>query len=307
MPVLDWWEAATPARRRLFLKAVRSGQIEVAALPFNNTPFMDAAQWQTMTHWLPDDLWKEVQPRVAIQNDVNGLPRAAALALLDRGVRHLFTGINEDSGGVPFPRNSAFWWRMPDGRRLFVWLNTGYGSGFDFFEPAEWRRGPVPRAADAAFRPPATATSCDPTNHRSAPPTRYASNASAASSPAATGTRSSPFPSPASGDSTTTRPSRPWPGLWPLGIGSASPRAFVSPPSATPCSASKPPSVPPPRIHRGMDRLVGQRHRLVAARRRRQPRRQTLPRRRPIAPLGPAHPVRHPHPRRPLSRPLPVR
>jgi hypothetical protein len=154
MPVNDWWQQATPARRKAFLKAVRSGQIEVTALAFNNTPFMDAAQWQTMVHWLPEDVWNKVRPKVAIQDDVNGLPRAGALALLDRGVHYLFTGINEDSGGVPFPRPSGFWWRMPDGRRLFVWLNIGYGSGFDFFEPGEWRRGPVPRASDATYRPP---------------------------------------------------------------------------------------------------------------------------------------------------------
>jgi hypothetical protein len=154
MPVNDWWQAATPARRRQFLKAVRSGQLEVTALACNNTPFLNAAQWQTMTHWLPEDVWKQVRPTVAIQDDVNGLPRAGALALLNRGVRHVFTGINEDSGGLPFPRPAAFWWKMPDGRRLFVWLNIGYGSGFDFFEPAEWRRGPVPRAADATYRPP---------------------------------------------------------------------------------------------------------------------------------------------------------
>jgi hypothetical protein len=154
MPVNDWWQAADSARRRQFLKAVRSGQLEVTALAFNNTPFMDAAQWQTMVHWLPEDFWKQVHPRTAVQDDVNGLPRAAALALLDRGVKYLFTGINEDSGGVPFPRPSAFWWRMPDNRRMFVWLNIGYGSGFDFFEPGEWRRGPVPRAADTTYRPP---------------------------------------------------------------------------------------------------------------------------------------------------------
>jgi alpha-mannosidase len=77
---------------------------------------------------------------------VNGFPRAGAKALLDRGIHRLFTGINEDSGGPPFRRPSAFWWKQPDGRRLFVWLNQGYGSGFDFFERAEWRRGPVPRA-----------------------------------------------------------------------------------------------------------------------------------------------------------------
>jgi len=154
LAVNDWWQAASPDRRKRFLKAVRSGQLEVSALACNNTPFMDAHQWQTMVRWLPDEVWKHVRPTVAIQDDVNGFPRAGAIALLDRGVRRLFTGINEDSGGVPFPRPSGFWWKLPDGRRLFVWLNIGYGSGFDFFESTEWRRGPVPRAADANFRPP---------------------------------------------------------------------------------------------------------------------------------------------------------
>ena len=37
---------------------------------------------------------------------------------------------------------------------MFVWLNIGYGSGFDFFEAGEWRRGPVPLAADTRYRPP---------------------------------------------------------------------------------------------------------------------------------------------------------
>jgi len=154
MPVNDWWQSASPARRKQFLDAVHAGQLEVTALAYNNTPFMNAAQWRTMVHWLPDDVWQQVEPKVAIQNDVNGMPRAGALVLLDRGVRYLFTGINEDSGGVPFPRPSAFWWKMPDGRRMFVWLNIGYGSGFDFFEPGEWRRGPVPLAADTRYRPP---------------------------------------------------------------------------------------------------------------------------------------------------------
>jgi hypothetical protein len=154
MPVYDWWQLATPARRRQFLDAVRAGQLEITALACNNTPFLNAAQWQMMAHWLPEELWRQVNPKVAVQNDVNGMPRAGALELLNRGVRYLFTGINEDSGGVPFPRPSAFWWKMPDGRRMFVWLNIGYGSGFDFFEPAEWRRGPVPSAADTRYRPP---------------------------------------------------------------------------------------------------------------------------------------------------------
>lgn len=152
--VEDWWRAAPPARREDFLRALRSGQLEVAALPFNQTPFLNARQWQTMLHWLPEELWQQFRPTVAVQNDVNGFPRAGARAVLDRGIRHLFMGINADSGGPPFYRPGAFWWKMPDGRRLFVWLNHSYPAGFDFFEPAEWRRGPVPRAGDLQFRPP---------------------------------------------------------------------------------------------------------------------------------------------------------
>jgi hypothetical protein len=150
----DWWQAASPARRKEFLKAVRAGQIEVAALPFNNTPFLNRDQWQTMTHWLPEDLWKDLKPQTAVQNDVNGFPRAGAKALLDRGVRYLFSGINSDSGGPPLPRLTAFWWKQPDGRKFFVWMSLTYGDGFFFFETEEWRRGPLPRAADGLYRPP---------------------------------------------------------------------------------------------------------------------------------------------------------
>ena len=152
--VQDWWDAASSSRRKAFLKAIRSGQLEVSALPFNQTPFLDHAQWQRMLHWIPEELWREFKPAAAMQNDVNGFPRAGAMALLDRGIRHLFMGINADSGGAPFSRPSAFWWKMPDGGRLFVWLNDHYGSGYDYFEASEWRRGPVPAAADARFRPP---------------------------------------------------------------------------------------------------------------------------------------------------------
>ncbi len=152
--VLDWWEAASPERRQELLSAIASGQLEISALPLNNTPFLDAAQWRTMLHWLPDELWTKARPKVAIQNDVNGMPRAGAMALLDRGVRYLFSGINEDSGGAPMNRPSAFWWKMPDGRRMFVYLNFSYPMGYWFFEPVEWRRGPVPRAGDTRYRPP---------------------------------------------------------------------------------------------------------------------------------------------------------
>jgi Glycosyl hydrolases family 38 N-terminal domain len=150
----DWWQAASPARRKDFLKALRSGQLAVAALPFNQTPFQNAAQWRTMLHWVPEELWRQFQPAVALQSDVNGFPRAGAMALLDRGITRLCMSINGDSGGPPCFRPSAFWWKMPDGRRLFVYLNDSYPNGYDFFESTHWRRGPVPFASDTRYRPP---------------------------------------------------------------------------------------------------------------------------------------------------------
>ena len=92
--------------------------MDVAALPCNQAPFLDAAQWQTMLHWIPEDLWQRCQPAVALQSDVNGFPRAGARAMLDRGVHRLLMSINGDSGGPPLQRPGAFWWKMPDGRRL---------------------------------------------------------------------------------------------------------------------------------------------------------------------------------------------
>ena len=154
VPVCDWWEAAAPPRREEFLKAVRSGRLEIAALPLNQTPTLNRRQWHTMLHWIPEDLWRQLDPKVAIQSDVNGVPRAAAAALLDRGIRFLLMSINSDSGGAPLKRPSAFWWKMPDGQRMFVWLNYSYPQGFYFFESRSWRQGPLPRAADTRYRPP---------------------------------------------------------------------------------------------------------------------------------------------------------
>lgn len=124
----DWWAQAPPARRDEFLRLVKAGRMDVMGLPFNQTPLLDARQWDRMFEWIPASLWRAVAPRAAMQNDVNGFPRAGAKRLLDRGIGHLLMGINADSGGPPFFRPSAFWWKQPDGRRLFVWLGEHYGS-----------------------------------------------------------------------------------------------------------------------------------------------------------------------------------
>lgn len=149
----DWWRVTPASRHRELVAMVDAGQMDVMALPFNQAPFLNAMQWDQALHWVPEEVWQAVRPRAAMQNDVNGLPRAGAMRLLDRGVSHLLMGINADSGGPPFRRPAPFWWTMPDGRRLFVWLGYHYGNAFSFFEAKNWIRQ-QPKWAATEFRPP---------------------------------------------------------------------------------------------------------------------------------------------------------
>ena len=132
----DWRRSANAARQAEFMSLLRAGSIDVMGMPFNQTPFLNAMQWRKMMTWIPEEQWRVLGIKAAMQNDVNGLPRAGAMALLDRGVRRLLMGINADSGGPPFKRPSAFWWKMPDNRRMFVWLGEHYGSAMNYLKPA---------------------------------------------------------------------------------------------------------------------------------------------------------------------------
>lgn len=149
----DWWKAMNAQRRSELVRMVQLGRMDVMALPFNQAPFMDARQWKAALDWLPGELQKLLKPRAAMQNDVNGFPRAGAMLLLDRGIRHLLMGINADMGGPPFRRPSAFVWKMPDGRKMFVWLGDHYGTAYSYFETARWQFGQA-KGASTMLRPP---------------------------------------------------------------------------------------------------------------------------------------------------------
>ena len=186
----------------------------------NNTPFLNRQQWQKMLHWLPEDLWQRVRPKVAVQDDVNGFPRAGALALLDRGIHRLFTGINErqrrpavsrvrrPSGGrCPTAAGCSSTWAIAIRRAMISssrW-NGVTGRCRRPATPAIGRRGPA--ISSAATRP------------RCARRTAICSNGFAAWRRKAIATRCCCSRSPISGGSTTTRRFRRWPISWPRGTG----------------------------------------------------------------------------------------
>lgn len=153
--VYDWWQDASPARRKDLLKAVKSGQFEVTAAPFNVNPLHNREQVEKMLNWIPQELWEAFHPQVAVQNDVNGFPRALVSGLMDKGIKHFWSGLNLHWGGIFHTPPHAFWWQMPDGRKAFVWLGMPYWEGYLFFDKAEWRYAQRP-ASDTQFRTPRT-------------------------------------------------------------------------------------------------------------------------------------------------------
>lgn len=150
-----WWRLNTPQRRKELIRAIKSGQLEITAMPFNVHPFHNEAQVDKLTNWTSDELWNMFKPEVAMQNDVNGFPRSSAMKLMDKGIKYFWSGLNLHWGGIFHKPPYAFWWKMPDGRKALVWLGMSYWEGFDFFEPRQFRYAQR-IASNTQFRTPRT-------------------------------------------------------------------------------------------------------------------------------------------------------
>ena len=121
------------------LDMIENKQIGINAMPFHIHPYAKKEQWDEMFDWIPKDMWSQLDIEVGMQHDVNGFPRAAATRLLDRDIHYIWTGINPHWGGSPVEQPGAFWWKMPDDRKLLVWSGYPYWQGYLFFAEKEWR------------------------------------------------------------------------------------------------------------------------------------------------------------------------
>ena len=152
-PVYEWWKEASRDQRDRLIEAIRSGQFEVTGFPFNNTLFFNEDQWDKLSNWIPDELWKAFGPRCGMQIDVNGVSIAGMMRAVQKGIAFLWVGPNRYLGRTPFDTPSVFHWKMPDGNTVFVWVNPVYCNGFGLFHE-NWRQGPVPAASDLCYRAP---------------------------------------------------------------------------------------------------------------------------------------------------------
>lgn len=146
-------QGATAEEKSRFADAVRRGQIEVAAMPDNLCGLSDRAEWAAVVDRLAS-LWKTYGSRVAMQNDVNGFPWGILPSLRAHGIDAVWMGCNDDTAVLLTAIPEPWWWEGPDGKKTLVWSAKTYGWGYFLFHDAEWRRGPVPSAADVWYNPP---------------------------------------------------------------------------------------------------------------------------------------------------------
>lgn len=153
LAVSDWLDQADEQQKADFYEAVKTGKLDITAIPFNVTPFHSEQEWDQLMDWMPQSFWDRVPIRTAMQNDINGFSVAAAEKLMDKGVRYLWMGPNIHLAAPPFKTPHAFRWKLPSGRTMLVWLSGHYNGGFYLFNEF-WREGPIPNSHDTCYRRP---------------------------------------------------------------------------------------------------------------------------------------------------------
>ena len=138
-PLYQWWQEASPDRRRKLLRAIDREAIDVNVMPFNIHPLLNDTETEQLLDWIPEELARKFRPRIAIQNDVNGFPRAVASRLPAKGVRYVWLGMN---GRHPFPIPTLSWWQMPDGQKLLLWNGDAYWDAYSYFGTVHWKAHP---------------------------------------------------------------------------------------------------------------------------------------------------------------------
>jgi hypothetical protein len=127
----EWIARRRPETVARFMAQVRSGRIEVAALPFNlHTETCSTEELHGLLRYaraISEHFGLELP--VAYQTDVPGCVAGTVDALADAGVKYLAVAHNWAGRSVPYlgegehlPR--LFWWASPAGNRVLVWMTT---------------------------------------------------------------------------------------------------------------------------------------------------------------------------------------
>lgn len=117
-----------------FKKRVQEGRIELAAMYFN---FDELPEEQVLAASLqPLKRFKEhgLEPKMAMQNDVNGIAWCMNDFYHDLGVKYLNMGTHGHRALICFDKPTLFWWESPSGNRMLAYRAEHYMTGNTVFE-----------------------------------------------------------------------------------------------------------------------------------------------------------------------------
>lgn len=131
-----WLRIRSAAGRAELLDRVRTGRIEVCALPYNMHTEAFSIDELARTLRFARELRRKhgVHVVTAMQTDVPGAAPGLATLLASAGVRYLSVAHNHAGRAVPAQHGGdrlgrAFWWRAANGARVLVWhTETPYGA-----------------------------------------------------------------------------------------------------------------------------------------------------------------------------------
>jgi hypothetical protein len=115
-------------------KRVKEGRIEVTAMYFN---FDELPEEQVLAASLqPLKLFKEnaIQPKLAMQDDVNGIAWCMNDFYHDLGVKYLNMGTHGHRALICFDKPTVFWWESPSGNRMLAYRAEHYMTGNTVFQ-----------------------------------------------------------------------------------------------------------------------------------------------------------------------------
>lgn len=117
-----------------FKQRVKQGRIEVTGMYFNFDELPDeqilAASLQPLQRFKQNNL----EVKVAMQNDVNGIGWCLNDYYSDLGVKYLNMGTHGHRALIAFDKPTLFWWESPSGKRMLAYRAEHYMLGNTLFK-----------------------------------------------------------------------------------------------------------------------------------------------------------------------------
>lgn len=129
--VEEFFKTASREEKEQFLRLGAEGKIGLSANYLNFNDLLDSGIYdERLKQWREYFEEQGVSLETAMFADINGISMGLRDAMINNGVKFLYTNIHCHHGMYPLGQNqNAFWWENAEGRRLLVWNGEHYNLG----------------------------------------------------------------------------------------------------------------------------------------------------------------------------------